>query len=76
MHAALCVTLRHFLVEDAAAGCHPLHVAGPKRALVAKTVLVLHRAGKHIGDGLNAAMWVPRKARTIVVATIIAEVIE
>src|SRR5690348_856372 len=66
VHAALCVTLRHFLVEDTAAGCHPLHVAGTKGALVAETVLVLHRSGKHIGDGLNAAMWVPRKASTIV----------
>src|SRR5262249_60517086 len=67
VHAAMYVALRHFLVEDAAAGRHPLHVASPKRTLVAKTVLVLHRAGKHIGDGLDAAMWVPGKASTVVV---------
>src|SRR5262245_62080735 len=76
VHAAMHVALRHFLVEDATAGCHPLYVASPKCALVAKAVLVLHRAGKHIGDGLDAAMWVPRKASTIVVAAIIAKVVE
>src|SRR5262245_7991059 len=76
VHAAMCVAFRHFLVEDAAASCHPLHVASAKRTLVAKAVLVFHRAGKHIGDRLDAAMWVPGKSSTVVVRTIIAKIIQ
>src|SRR2546427_3396269 len=45
---ALLITLRHFLVQDAAAGGHPLHVAGGHLALVAETVAVLHRTGEHV----------------------------
>jgi len=70
MHATVSIALRHFLVEDAAAGGHPLQVASPKRALVAEAVLVFYRSGKYIGDGLDAAMRVPRKAGTVVIRAI------
>ena len=35
------VALRHLLMQDAAAGGHPLHVAGAERAAVAEAVAVL-----------------------------------
>src|ERR1041385_8019578 len=38
VHAALRVTLRHFLMHDAAAGRHPLHVASAECASAADAV--------------------------------------
>src|SRR5580700_7180054 len=48
LHAAARIALRHLLVENAASGRHPLHVAGPERSPVAQAVAVVHRAGQHI----------------------------
>ena len=48
----------------------------PSAAVVAEAVAVLHRAGQHIGDGLDAAMRVPRKAGAIVVGPVVAEIVE
>ncbi len=62
VHPARRVAVRHLLVEDAAAGGHPLHVAGTERALVAQAVGVVDRAGQHVGDGLDAAVRVPGEA--------------
>ena len=76
MHAALRVALRHLLVEDAAAGGHPLHVAGAERAAVAQAVAVLDRAGQHVGDGLDAAVRVPGEAGEVVLRALVAEIVE
>ena len=76
VHAALRVTLRHLLVEDAAAGGHPLHVAGAQRAAVAEAVAVLDRAGQHVGDGLDAAVRMPREAGPVVLGPVVAEIVE
>ena len=76
VHAALGVALRHFLVENAAPGRHPLHVAGAEVAAVAQAVAVLDVSRQHIGDGLDAAMRMPGEAGAIVVRPIVAEVIE
>ena len=76
MHAALRVTLRHFLVHDAAAGGHPLHVAGAEGAFVAEAVAVVDRAVEHVGDRLDAAMRMPGKAGEVVLRTIVAEIVE
>ena len=76
VHAALRVALRHFLMHDAAAGGHPLHVAGAERAAVAETVAVLDRAGEDVGDGLDAAMRMPREAGEIIGRTVVAEIVE
>ena len=62
VHAALRVALRHFLMHDAAARGHPLHVAGAERAAVAEAVAVLDGAGEHVGDGLDAAVRMPGEA--------------
>src|SRR5262245_4726892 len=76
VHAALRVALRHFLMEDPAAGRHPLDVAGTERAAIAEAVAVLHRARQDIGDGLDAAVRMPRKSGAIVLRALIAEIVE
>jgi hypothetical protein len=63
VHLAVGVALRHLLVDDAAAGGHPLHVAGAERAAVAQAVGMLDGAGEHVGDGLDAAVRMPRNPR-------------
>ena len=76
MHAALRVALRHFLVHDAAAGGHPLHVAGAEIAAIAQAVAVLDIAGQHISNGLDAAMRMPGKAGAIILRPVVAEIVE
>ena len=76
VHPALRIALRHLLVQDAAAGRHPLHVAGAERAAVAEAVAVGHRAGEHVGDGLDAAVRVPREPGEVVRGPVVAEVVE
>ncbi len=72
----LRVALRHLLVEDAAAGRHPLDVAGAEPAAIAEAVAVLDRAGEHIGDGLDAAMRMPGEAGEVVLGPVVAEIVE
>ena len=76
MHASRGIALGHFLVNDAAAGGHPLHVAGGDGAAVAHAVTMLDRPGQNVRDGLNAAMRMPRKSREIIFGQLIAEIIE
>src|SRR5439155_27376176 len=70
------VALRHFLVHDAAARGHPLHVAGAQAAAIAKAVAVLDAPREHVGDRLDAAVWMPREAGEIVGRVLVAKVIE
>ena len=63
-------------MKDAAACRHPLHVAGAHLAAVAEAVAVFDGAREHIGDGLNPAMRMPRKAREIRVGIVVAEIVE
>ena len=70
------IALGHLLVDDAAARGHPLHVAGGDGAVVAHAVAVLDGSGEDIGDGLDPAMRVPRKAREIILGNVIAEIVE
>ena len=76
MHPALRITLRHLLMENAASGGHPLHVASGHFALIAKAVAMLHRAGQHVRDRLDPAVWMPRKSCEIVFRVLIAEVVQ
>ena len=75
MHAALGVAGRHFLMQNAAAGGHPLHVARAELAAVAEAVAVVDAARQHIGDRLDAAMGMPGKAGLIVLGPIAAEIV-
>jgi hypothetical protein len=76
MHAPLRVALRHLLVENTAAGRHPLHVTGAQIAAIAEAVTMLDIAGEHIGDCLNAAVGMPRETGLVVFGTIVAEIIQ
>ena len=76
MHAAGRVALGHFLVNDAAAGGHPLHVAGGDGAVVAHAVAVFDGSGENVGDGLDAAMRMPRESGEVVLGDVVAEVVE
>ncbi len=76
MHAAGVVALGHFLVNDAAAGGHPLDVARGDGSAVADAVGVVDRAGEDVGDGLDAAMRVPGESGEVVFGDVVAEVVE
>ena len=76
MHTPSRVALGHFLVEDSAAGGHPLHVAGGHFALVAETVAVLDRASEYVGDRLDPAVRMPGKSRQVIFRILIAEVVQ
>ncbi len=76
MHPSLRIALRHFLVHDAAAGGHPLHVAGTKGALVAQGVTVLDRAGEDVGDRFDAPVRMPGEAGPVGVGAVVAEIVE
>ena len=76
MHAARCIALGHFLVDDAAARRHPLDVAGGDGAVVPHAIAMLHGSSQDVGDGLNAAVRVPGKARQVVFGHVVAEIVE
>ncbi len=76
VHRALRVALGHLLVDDAAAGGHPLHVARGDDAAVAQAVAVLDVAAQDVGDGLDAAVGMPGEALEVVVGLVRAEVVE
>src|SRR5579872_2372506 len=76
MHASARIALRHFLMHDAAARRHPLHVAGAERAAIAQAVAMLDGAGKYVGYRLDAAMRMPRKTGEIVLRSIVAEIVK
>ena len=63
------VALGHLLVQDAAAGGHPLHVARGHLALVAEAVAVLDGAGEHVGDRFDAAVRMPRESGQVILRT-------
>src|SRR5262245_56739236 len=63
-------------MEDAAAGGHPLHVAGAEVAAVAEAVAERDRPGEHVRDRLDAAMRMPRKAGDVILGTLITKIIE
>ena len=48
----------------------------PERAAVAQAVAVLDGAGEHVGDGLDAAMRMPREPGEVVGGTLVAEIVE
>src|SRR6476619_5008626 len=76
MHLSLGSALRHFLMKNSAAGCHPLHVAGAKRAAIPQAVAVVHGPPQDIGNGLDAAVGMPGKPGTVIVRAIVAEIVQ
>jgi hypothetical protein len=47
-----------FIMDQSAAGSHPLHVAWPNRALMTLIIVVIDAARDDIGHGLDPTMWV------------------
>ena len=76
MHPARFISLGHLLVDNPAAGRHPLDIPGGDGAFVSQAVPVLDASGQHIGDGLDAAVGVPREAGQIVPRNVVPEIIE
>src|SRR6266446_3669136 len=76
MHTALRITLGHLLVQDAAAGGHPLHVASSHLAFVSEAIAVLDRAGEHIRDRLNPTVRMPRKSGQVIFRVVVAKIVQ
>src|SRR5262245_35089962 len=76
VHSACLITLRHFLMNDAAARRHPLNVPGANRTAVSKTVAVFDRAGEHVRDRFDTSVRMPGKAGQVVRRHVVAKVVE
>jgi hypothetical protein len=70
------IPLGHFLVNNPAAGGHPLHVAAADQALVAQTVPVLYRPPQNIRDGLDATVRMPWEALQVLSGIVGPEIVE
>src|SRR5690348_12937645 len=76
MHASGGIALRHLLVNDAAAGGHPLHVAGGDCATIAHAVAVLDGSGEDVRNGFDSTVRMPRKSREVILGDVIPEVVQ
>src|SRR6266404_4255440 len=76
MHPARSVALWHLLMDDAAAGGHPLHIAGGNGAAVAHAVPMFDSAGEDVGDGFNSPVRMPWEASQIVLGNIVSEIVQ
>src|SRR5437667_11833760 len=76
VHASLRVALGHLLMEDPAAGGHPLHVTGSQGALVTEAVTVVHSPREHVGDGFDPAMVVPGEPGEVILGVLVTKVVE
>ena len=76
VHAARGVSFGHFLVNNASARGHPLHVAGGDRSFVAHAVAVLDFPGENIGNRLNPPVRMPGKPRRVVGWHIVAKIVQ
>jgi hypothetical protein len=76
MHAPPRIALRHLLMENSTSRRHPLNIARSKLAAVPQAIAMLDRSGEDVGDGFDAAMWMPGKAGKVVFGTIVPKVIQ
>src|SRR5262249_10136197 len=76
VHGPALVPVGHLLVDDTAAGGHPLHIARGDHTRVAEAVAVLDRAAQHIGDGLHPAVRMPWEPMHVLVGIIGTEIVE
>src|SRR3954451_25162403 len=73
VHPSGSVALGHFLVNDAASGSHPLHIAGRDGSVIPHAVAMFDGPGEHIRDRLNATVGMPGKSSDIVFGNIVAK---
>src|ERR1051326_1947150 len=76
MHLASCVTFGHLLVDDAAAGSHPLDIAGVDAPVIAEAVAVLDRSRQNIGNRFDASVRVPRESSQVILWIVVAEIVQ
>src|ERR1700687_4364108 len=76
VHRPARIALGHLLVDDAAAGGHPLHIVRGDRAAVAEAVAVFDGAAQHVRDGLHPTVRMPRETFQVVVGLVGTEVVE
>src|SRR6476661_3568179 len=76
MHLAHGVPFRHFLMNDASAGGHPLNIAYTNCAVVSQTVAMLNRAGEDVCYRFDPTMRMPRETCEVIFRDVIAEVIQ
>src|SRR5215469_8514771 len=76
VHAPKLVAFGNFLVQDATAGGHPLHISGSHFPLVAQAVAVFDGTGKHVGDRLDSAVRMPRESRPVVLGIVVSEIVQ
>ena len=74
-HQAVAL-LRHFGMDDAAGGLHPLRPAGAQIAAIAHAVAVFHVAVEHVGERDETAMRMIRKTGDVLVGIVAAEMVE
>src|SRR5579872_6186351 len=72
----MLIAFRHLLMQNAAAGSHPLHVTRSHLAFVAEAVAMLDGSGKHIGDSFDPAVRMPGKPCQIILRVLIAKIIQ
>src|SRR5580765_4705894 len=63
-------------MNDAAAGGHPLDITGGDGAAIPHAVAMLDGSGQHVGDGLDAAVRMPRETRQIIFGNVVTEIVE
>jgi hypothetical protein len=66
----------HFLVDNPASRCHPLHIAGSNCPSISHAVPVLDSSSQDVRDRFNSAVRMPGEAGQVVVGNIIAEIVE
>jgi hypothetical protein len=76
MHPARRVTLRHLLMDDAAARGHPLDVSGGDGSMIPDAVGVLDASGEDVRDGFDPTVRVPRKTGPVLFRYVATEIIE
>src|SRR5690242_17360261 len=76
MHSTDRISLRHLLVDNAAARSHPLHISCGNGATISHAVAMFDSPGKNVGNGLNPAMRMPREACQVILGNVVAKVVE
>src|SRR5579871_431044 len=76
MHPARLIALGHFLVDNAATRRHPLHIPSRDGAAISHAVAVLHGSRQHVGNRLDAAMRMPRKAGEVILRNIVTKIVQ
>ena len=76
VHLAFRISVGHFLMDDAAAGGHPLHIPRADRAGVAQAVTVIDIACQDIGDGLDPTVRMPGESLLEILGPVVSKVVQ